>query len=87
MYAYAPNGSPILGTLEQLSGRAEISCDSFKKTGDGKVDFEWEGGTEIFYDDQVTVTLEKERVFLAEDGTEWRESELVLEEEEREEAA
>jgi len=84
MYAYAPNGSVILGTLERLSGRAEICQDSFTLTGKGTVDFEWEGGTEIFYDDQETVKLEGERLFLADDGTEWKESEIILEEKDRE---
>ncbi len=54
MRAFAPNGSPILGTLERLSGRAEVSEDSWTKNQDGTVDFEYQGGTEIFYDDQET---------------------------------
>lgn len=50
----APDGSEILGTLERLSGRAEIS--NFHRNADGSLDWDWGGGTEIFYDDQETVT-------------------------------
>lgn len=55
MHAFAPNGSPILGTLEKLSGRAEITDGSYKKNPDGTLDFDYQGGTEMFYDDQETV--------------------------------
>lgn len=83
MKAFAPNGSQIIGTLEQLSGRAEIAADSFSKDPgiDGGVQFEWQGGTEIFYDDQETVVEDGERIFLAEDGTEWPENQITLREE------
>lgn len=79
MRAFAPNGSEIVGTLERLSGRAEIAPGSFSARDGGGVDFEWEGGTEIFYDDQETVTVENRwRMFLAEDGGEWPENQIEL---------
>lgn len=87
MKAFAPNGSQILGTLERLSGRAEITADSFEKEPGGGLAFGWTGETEIFYDDQETVMrsggiVEGEeavqRVFLAEDGTEWLEDNILL---------
>lgn len=78
MKAYAPNGSQIIGTLERLAGRAEITADSFKRAAGGTIEHEWEGGTEIFYDDQRTVQRDGEDVYLAEDGTDWKESELAL---------
>ncbi len=55
MQAFAPNGSPILGTLEKLSGRAEITPGSYEKKPDGTLNYDHQGGTEIFYDDQETV--------------------------------
>lgn len=84
MRAFAPNGSPILGTLEKLSGRAEITEDSYKKNPDGTLDFDYQGGTEIFYDDQETVVQEGKRMFLSADGNEWPEDQLVLREGEEE---
>lgn len=55
MQAFAPNGSAILGTLEKLSGRAEVTQGGYTKNPDGTLEFEYQGGTEIFYDDQETV--------------------------------
>jgi len=81
MYAFAPNGSQIIGTLERVSARAEIDVDTFVKK-DGKLLFDFAGGTEIFWDDQYTVTRKGEVVFLADDGSEWTESEIFLSESE-----
>jgi len=36
-FAYAPNGSPILGTLETLTGRAEIKDGSFRNEDGAEV--------------------------------------------------
>jgi hypothetical protein len=65
----APNGSPIIGTLERISGRAD--AEHYSETGDP----EYDGGTEVFWDDQETVcrrvgdTLSI--VYLDEIGIEW----------------
>lgn len=76
--AWSPTGSQILGTLERLSGRAEIIADSYRGDPKTGVDFDWEGGTEIFYDDQETVTRDGQRVFLDEAGDSWAEDQLAL---------
>jgi hypothetical protein len=61
----SPTGSPILGTKELLTGRAEI-------TGiDDNGEPVYAGDTEIFYDDQVTETKDGKMIFLDEDGAEW----------------
>ncbi len=80
MKAFAPNGSQIIGTLENLTGRAEIVADTFTKAEDGTLEFEWEGGTEVFWDDQRTIERDGEDIYLAEDGTEWKASEIELRE-------
>ncbi len=80
MKAFSPNGTQIIGTLEHLSGRAEIVADTFTVNPDGTVDFDWEGSTEIFYDDQGTVTQNDQRIFLDENGDEWPENVLVVKE-------
>jgi hypothetical protein len=65
----APNGNEIVGTYEMTPGRAEGSFEGSR--------FEHEGGTEHFYDDQLTVTLAGETVYIDEDGDHWMESQLV----------
>lgn len=72
----SPNGSPIIGTLERLSGRAEIS-DIDPTTGEP----EYSGSTAIFYDDQETVRRDGKIVFLDDGGDEWTFDQLVLAEE------
>jgi len=80
MRAKSTAGVAILGTLESLSGRANIEEDSFHTLPDGTIDFEWEGSTEVFWDEQRTVTAgeSKERIFLDEDGNQVPESQIVL---------
>ena len=67
----SPTGSPIVGTLENLVGRAEIT--GISPTGEP----EHAGETTIFWDDQKTVTRGGKIVFLDEDGGEWTFDELV----------
>lgn len=86
-YLQAPDGSKIIGTLERIPGVANIQHDSFKLDADGKIDFQWQGGTDVDWDGQVTIFRRNpewdkgrapERVFVDEDGGEWLESELTL---------
>lgn len=67
----SPTGSPILGTLERLFGRAEIVGIEDDGTP------EYEGTTEIFWDDQKTILKDEKIVFLDEDGAEWTFDQLV----------
>ena len=78
----SPSGSLILGTLERLTGRSEIS--GIKDDGEPV----YSGGTEIFYDDQVTATdSEGKMIFLDEDGAEWTFDQLKPADEEEDDDA
>lgn len=74
----SPTGALILGTLERLTGRAEIDGID-EETGEPS----YSGGTEIFYDDQETVMRDgpgdvyRRMVYLDEDGREWTFDQLV----------
>lgn len=68
----SPNGDQILGTLEKLTGRAEITGIEDDGTP------VYSGGTEIFYDDQVTVMRDGRMVFLCTEGDEWTFDQLKL---------
>jgi len=78
LYAVSPTGSPVLGTYERTPGRAEIGW--WGRAKDGSIEFEPEGYTEMFWDDQVTLehAASGERLFLDEEGSSWRESQLRL---------
>lgn len=81
MNAYSPKGKRILGTLERLDGRAEVSENSWKREG-GRLTFDFQGYTEIFWDGQRTAKRKGKTLFLDEDGNEWTAAEIVLKEEE-----
>jgi len=53
--ARAPNGKLIVGTLERLVGRANTVVGSFERDENGKLTFEYEGYTEVFWEEQRTV--------------------------------
>jgi hypothetical protein len=74
----SPEGTRIIGTLERLSGRAEIVPDSFRANPQGGFTFEYEGTTEVFWDGQETEVWDGERVFLDGEGNEFREDTLRL---------
>ena len=71
-----PNGEHILGTLEALSAVAIIS--GVKEDGT----IEYEGSTDIFWDDQKTVIKDGERVFVDPNGNLFLESQLTITEDE-----
>lgn len=78
LFAFAPTGSEIIGTLERLSGRAGIVQGSYHRNDTGGIRFDWEGGTEIFWDSVETETIDGARLFLDRDGGQWTEDELIL---------
>jgi len=78
MALLSPEGTRIIGTLEKLSGRAEIVLDSFRANPQGGFTFEYEGTTEVFWDGQETEVWDGERVFLDEQGNEFTENTLRL---------
>lgn len=73
----SPTGTVIEGTLETLSGKAGLGHITGRNP-DGTFDFEHDGGTEVFWDDQRTVVLDGHRVFVDGDGTEFTEDQLAL---------
>ena len=73
----SPTGKLITGTLERMSGRANIVPGSVRKS-DGGIEFDYDGSTDIFWDEQHTVTRDGELVFLDEDGNDYLDSELHL---------
>lgn len=81
MRAFAPNGSPIVGTAEIVYATALVSEASYQRAEDGSLDFEYDGETEIDWDTQETQKEKGQRLFIAEDGQTWRETQIVLREE------
>lgn len=78
----SPDGSRIKGTLERLTAVAVVAPDTLVRDADGKVTYEYSGGTEVNWDSQVTLTgrgptKQPEIVFVDEDGTQWLANELV----------
>jgi hypothetical protein len=75
-----PTGLDITGTFESLQGCALIR--SAERTAAGRLDLEYDGETEIWWDSQKTehdkAELEQ-RLFVDEDGGLWKERELILE--------
>jgi hypothetical protein len=79
MYAWSPTGSGILGTLEIIQGRCDTFRDGFSRAADGTLEYDHSGnGTEMFWDGAETASKDGESLFLDEDGEEWKESELIL---------
>ena len=79
--ARAPNGKLIVGTLEKLAGRANTVGGSFERDENGKLTFEYEGYTEVFWEEQKSVHKHGAPVFLDEDGFQWEETEILLSQE------
>ena len=78
MVLISPEGTRIIGTLEKLTGRAEIDLGSVRAAPHGGFTFEFEGTTEVFWDGQETEVWDGERVFLDADGNEFTENVLRL---------
>jgi hypothetical protein len=74
----SPVGTTIVATLERLRGRAMIAPGSARQDPLGGFDFDYEGTTEIIWEDQTTVKRDEERVFLDAKGSEFLEDELKL---------
>ena len=72
----SPSGSPIVGTLEKLTGvaRCTIHADGVRTYDSGE-------GTEIDWDSQETVVRDGKVIFVDEDGEEWTFDQLTQEQE------
>lgn len=49
-------GAPVLGALDVVQCRPEIVPNSWTRSDGGSLDFEWAGGSEVFWDTSTTVT-------------------------------
>lgn len=70
-----PDGHEILGTLEIIQGRADVY---FYRQEDGSIGYDFEGGTEMFWDSSTTASLNGNSVFLCRDGGEWTLDECIV---------
>lgn len=66
-----------------MAGVALIDEDSWSRA-DSILHFEHDGYTEVDWDSETTITRSGSKVFVDEDGAEWTEDQIVLEEEEEE---
>ena len=71
-------GSPVLGTLEELKGRANHEHDKYRRTPDGGLEYECDGLATVFWDDQRTVTRDDKPVFVDDNGAELTADEIEL---------
>jgi hypothetical protein len=70
-----PHGHEIQGTLETVQGCA---LAWFYRDQDGKIAFEYEGETEIFWDTQMSLHRDSKPLFLCTAGDEWTEDECAF---------
>lgn len=77
MYAYSFDGNPIVSTKETIPGLCGIEEDSFE-SGQGGIEFESGGGTNVDWDNQKTVTVNGQRIFVDDADREWPGCALVL---------
>ena len=78
---YARNrrtGSPIEGTHETLTGRADVTPDTYKRNHDNTITHEYDGYTNVFWHSQLTTERQNEMVYLDADGNEVVASEVEL---------
>lgn len=73
----SPSGSPIIGTSDTVSCRAEIVGIEDDGTP------EYEGDTEVFWDEQETKERDGKILFMDEDGYEWTFDQLTVEPEDQ----
>ena len=71
-------GARIRGTYERLHGVAEAAEGSFRRDADGNIEFDYEGETEVFWDDSVTVRVNDKVVYLDEHGHDITQDNIIL---------
>lgn len=67
-------GCVIIGTYELVYGTALIQD---AKINDDRIDFEYEGSTDVDWDSQKTVREGGRRVFVDDDHNTWTEDEVI----------
>lgn len=78
MYAYAPDGTPIVATKELTPGTAGISEGGFRLNAKGELDCDYDGGTDMDYDGQKTFVEKGQQIVIDEDDAEWPVCALVI---------
>jgi hypothetical protein len=70
----APNGERIIGTFEQVPGAALAT--TFELDSEGKIRPEYEGTTELYWDEQESKMLYGQVQYVGEDGMIWLENQV-----------
>ena len=71
----SPRGFDIVGTFEVLYGVAQLI---HPKIVDNKIEFDYEGDTEVDWNSQTTVLDKKgRRIFVDAEGFHWSENEVI----------
>lgn len=73
---FAPNGKQVIATAERLWATCKFTGTGVKPNG--RLEFDYDGETDINWDSQETVNRNGELVFLDCDWNEWLESQLVV---------
>lgn len=73
-------GVAVVGTLETIPGCASITEGSAYRDDRGRVAFDYDGDTEVWWDGQITETdpMNNERLFVDENGDTVPESEVTI---------
>lgn len=70
----SPKGDRIAGTADLVPGVARVNVFNLDESGFIP---EYAGETEMFWDSQTQVYIKGQKVYTDEEGTNWRESELL----------
>ena len=68
----------ITGTLERVYGHAGVIAGAFGRSSDGRLTYEHEGGTRLFWDSSEQVSARGERIYLDENDEHVAESDVEL---------
>ena len=77
-YLATPTGKRIVATAETIPGRCEIIDVALDTHKGNKFDLCFAGGTDVDWDNQKTVAIEGQRLFIDEDDHVWLESQLTF---------
>ena len=81
MYAYAPDGTPIVSTKDRIGAVAGLADGGFRLNGEGMLDCGHDGGSEVDWNSQRTVVERGQEIVIDADDAEWPVCALVVLEE------
>jgi hypothetical protein len=73
----SPEGNLIVGTLETVPGVAVIDMDS-ARIENGKLEFDYAGQTDLWWDDQSTQRKKGKRLFVDDEGKSFTEDQIYF---------